>query len=1151
MGDDVIPEGTYNLPHGLKLEQCQLLVFLSVSRFLDPLRSPVSSVLRIANSKSNRLAKRTLLQLGRARWDAIEIHSLGNFQSLERLRSSSVVIEVWSKERGDSSSRTVLLGPNESETRTHLVGVGRISLGSVFEFLTSGSAAWIESASVPFCRRTKAIVRDVFEGEVVGECEVLMAVGTVLQIRQLSQQVLAGAAIREFWRKRKFIQAILPPKSKGDSLTSEISHHHSQSREESEPTSALTTKEQSAISSMDEENDFVDHRYLIGEATTASFTKGDDDALTDLVRRGVRLNFELLKRYLSPSKSVFSVRIARVRGLKDAASQLPVDVPESHTQKIVGVNSFIRYALLRQSSRPVTQGLTGVNFKRTPVVARTFEPDFDYFDSVHLYLTYESFVLLYYGDAVFEIWHMFDEKRQFCLGTASVSLRDNLNREGWFPVVGSIKGGVVGHIYLEFSVDSATEKALGDYEMALRSGELGDLPSEIPIVAEGKHIKVTGCGEMEDRDAKEEKERHMNGREKCGEHDAYEYPGLDIFDSSDEDDGATMFATASHMLGGPVPGERFMKEFDIGTCLAGGRVDGSQICQISVLIDHIVLPYEEMERLKTLRLEPGDVLYYVEYPMYGELQRVRTPSRPLVDLMDNSVRFAYTKEFVRVLSKDLVDFLRDMKLPLELYRHHSLNGGGIALVGSAFLDLSQLLQDNVRSSTRNMRWIGGLSCLVEKPTGKMSSKIILEVIPHVERSSIPLLHDPLRRSLGQRSGKHFESSTHHSRDGGEFRRDSEQRTEKSDHPLARETKRKESPSQDSHTLHVRILKACNLPRVLASDSIDPVPPSCYVTFESPLISTDERSTIIRRSDHPQWNFTVDIPFSLITEVPTISVHVWHHHGVERDRHIGTARIDVQLLAYGFDSIQGYFHILGASDKSQGQLEVDIRPSTPIPYEPHSLSAPTVADIVEDEFTGYNGSGDGHYDASRDLPRLSADSSMTEETLKQLLRHSLRFSSLFQRKDEEGHLLDDGGTMDDHGNDGAHVADAMVAIGQSRAGNSKFSDVRLETMRKSFSDSLRTSRDFRFADLSRHMDELSAVERRLRAHLAVTESAELDPLSSKSRTAESKHAWGMVPREEEEEDSVPFVQEENPHVPDDTREDEDLVVTQSISEMDDD
>jgi hypothetical protein len=175
-----------------------------------------------------------------------------------------------------------------------------------------------------------------------------------------------------------------------------------------------------------------------------------------------------------------------------------------------------------------------------------------------------------------------------------------------------------------------------------------------------------------------------------------------------------------------------------------------------------------------------------------------------------------------------------------------------------------------------------------------------------------------------------------------------------------------TPSDDDEVqvinqLGICIERAYHLPAITTTWSASPILPSCYVkvlTFRDKFDASTEHvassglfpthllkqridnghvravTEVVYDTVNPEWNSYITLP--LTRQVDSIVFQVWHKSGVTgKDRLIGECVVDLGMLAYGLDRIDGWYHLENRSvNLKEGvkqpiaQIKISVAPEKP-------------------------------------------------------------------------------------------------------------------------------------------------------------------------------------------------------------------------------
>eukprot|EP00762_Andalucia_godoyi_P003700 ANDGO_00655.mRNA.1 hypothetical protein len=756
--------------------------------------------------------------------------------------------------------------------------------------------------------------------------------------------------------------------------------------------------------------------------------------------------YDLIKEHL-PGSSSIKVHVLRACGLKAAAKFVAERVPELAVLKDIGVNSYVRFSPLRKTVHPSCSEIRsdGLPFIGSPSKARTFTPNYEFAHAFQVHFTRDLYSLLAFGDAMFQVWHAVPSSRlaeggmsgegaaDILLGTVSFPARRLFTASqgvrGWFSITNDT-GHVVGSLQLQMTLDKGTldvlEKLMDASVIAAEEeSSVDDAADRRKVKRKGRHVR-TGCD-----------------------------------------------------------------------------ADGS-VVKCTFLIDHVVLPVQSNGGGS----RSG---YFVEFPVYGESHPCKTYVRGISGGSDRTVRFQFTQDFVRVENSEMAAFFGGGE-PLVFRVFRTDGRGKDVAVGHAFVDCRQLVSETERktgSDSGAFRWVGGVYPLIV-PTEEDASaqgNIVLKILwqkmssfPRRDSESEPDADSSDSEdgfSQRQKAGKHSvppdfklaDSDDDSDDDSAQFSADEEAAADGS----------------PSNLLKISVDSGMHLPPVLRAGHR--VAPSTFIQF--PTVVRFGSSRVVVESSNPFWKFAVDIPIFSEHELDEpMFFEVRELLDAERrlSRVMGTVAIDMSVLRRGLPFIRGYYNITNIRGDSQGQVLVDVRPVRPFrrtanqmladfafgasasaaeglplheeeirsTYRARDHSASLAA--AQREFEAYrqlikssvSTRGQTHDVGSLSLASDISDirrSSEDQRTFQDLLRHSLRFSHLFDR----GTFRDLAavGTYDSHSSD--NRADFVQQHSHVDAGASANSDS---------DDAGGSTHDSKFAELSRKMDELDVVQDRL-------------------------------------------------------------------------
>lgn len=774
-----------------------------------------------------------------------------------------------------------------SEAGGNYIGVATLSLTKFYNCFSEDFEWKPKNAVYGFNGELAAT--NPLTGKDVAEFRILTAFGTEAQIKELQQIILPP--------KRIVYELEGKPEVKKLSEIIPLSSFENES---------IKDKELLPITKSSENKKDINQKQKIDSPQTKA-NKFDKN----------KVKIQSKQRELSQT-SLITVEIIRASGLQQAAKIAGRNNSNMDYASQNGVNPFVSFRIFDEHLYD-DEFLVQSDFETT-IVGRTFCPLWQFSKTYRFNFNEESYKFLEKGEAEFMVFHHFPKavsdtmaSNNILLGIAQVPLIELLIKKSgirkWFNIY-SLDGEEVGAIEIQITLDDTTKKIL-------------------KLEADAESLEI---------------------------------------DSTDDDD------------------DDFIPALDMSPRMSYFPKDSKKsMCKITCMVEEISIPQDTLLKHTPEYTKLHHSLFECQYFLvYDQVNSSHIESRLYrASNSANHLTLKHSSEVTVPEDSILMSTLKEKILNIDLYvcidtrndDERYIRENAIFL-GCAQIHLSRLYE-KIQKERDNLLWISGIFPLINPnadslKNGKMKIKIVFErlsdevnvrdklrslKIEEGNQKSIAIdLEDEIRESL--QSGYSVRSSVRRkailNHTPAPIVRDDPSIVQRVINDESRPLASKKSSNQPDkfekkrieaiqepikkpiNHLIITIHSALHLPSVQSKSSLKASPPSSYVSIISPNYEGDPptmwksiaKTPIIQKTNAPSWEFTYKLP--IYDKINKLYFQVFHKYSdgtKERDILIGDVLVELDLLQFGCDFVEGWFLIVNpsSSKSSSASLNVTVKP----------------------------------------------------------------------------------------------------------------------------------------------------------------------------------------------------------------------------------
>uniref|UniRef100_A0A7S1PK03 C2 domain-containing protein n=1 Tax=Percolomonas cosmopolitus TaxID=63605 RepID=A0A7S1PK03_9EUKA len=837
-----------------------------------------------------------------------------------------------------------------SEVGGDYLGVATLPLKNFYECFTE-ELKWKPRNAV--CGHNGEIVAtNPLTGEDVAEFRVLTAFGTKNQILELQEIILPATRIvydlKNGKPSRQKLSEVIPvqnidTKEKIDQGTTALPAATGQDKKPS------TTDATSKLPSVP--IDTIPRNITTQPSRTHVPPTQKTEQLTDVPIRN----------------STLTVDIIQASGLQEAARVAKMQIPQLDYAYRNGLNPFVTFRVFDDHLYN-DEHLVSSDFQ-TPIAGRNFSPNWHYSKSLRFHYNQESYECLESGEAEFMIFHHFSQaiadtaqSKNVLLGVAKVALTPLLLRRSgirdWFTIYSPDGKEAVGAVEIQISLDEATKRTLtGDHDdhdaisWDLSSDE--EENDELPIAtlsprasyyedprAKKSVCKVTCLVEEifvpQDLLLKYTPEytKQYHPLFECHYFIQYDHVNSShvesrLYRTSNSVNHLTLQHSSEVKMSCDDNFDMMLQDktlhFDLYVCIDSKNDDERTVRKNAKLLGTV---HVNLFRLYEKRKEEKGKPVWISgmFPLIN----------PHADNLKNGkMRIAVSCETLTDVPS-VTDQLRALKFQKDMRQSK-----GVFDVEDEIRDSFHSGNISVRSSVRRKAKVTHTPAPVVRDEPAQSSLVRGEQDKDMElvheRPPPITLESSLRNKVKENLLNQSISTAQQTNMG---------------------TGEEKTPINH---LQVHIHSALHLPSVQSKASLKTTPPSAYVSIITPNYDGDPQSMwrslvqtpIVPNDNAPMWDFSYRLP--IYEDIEKIFLQVFHKYNdgkKEKEILIGDVTVELDLLRYGCDVVEGYFIIQNpsSSHQSNASLRVTVKPEKSFASLSHSsmLDSPKSVKLLDEE-----------------------------------------------------------------------------------------------------------------------------------------------------------------------------------------------------------